>query len=172
MGVTLKLVMLKLPCDLSDPGYKPFKITHASDNFDKLYECAVELIRRGHAYVCHQKAEELKGFNVPDSPWRDRPVEESLQLIEVCTCHTLVSYCFILSVVTHLSLTASSFKLLHICLLLLHSLNCHRLVSYCFILSVVTHFSLTASSFQLSHTCLLLLPHLNCHTFVSYCFIL
>ncbi|XP_076447840.1 glutamine--tRNA ligase-like [Babylonia areolata] len=63
-------------------GYKPFKVTHASDNFDKLYECAVELIKRGQAYVCHQKAEELKGFNVADSPWRDRPIEESLQLFE------------------------------------------------------------------------------------------
>ena len=45
----------------------------------------MELIRRGHAYVCHQKAEDLKGFNVPDSPWRDRPIEESLQLFEVKT---------------------------------------------------------------------------------------
>lgn len=37
---------------------------------------------RGHAYVCHQKGEELKGHNVPPSPWRDRPVEESLVLFE------------------------------------------------------------------------------------------
>ncbi|KAK7499971.1 hypothetical protein BaRGS_00008819 [Batillaria attramentaria] len=63
-------------------GYKPFKVTHASDNFDKLYECAVELIKRGHAYVCHQRPEELKGFNPPDSPYRDRPIEESLRLFE------------------------------------------------------------------------------------------
>ena len=65
------------------PGYKPWKVTHASDNFDKLYEYAVELIHRGHAYVCHMRADELKGFNSPDSPWRDRPMEESLQLFEV-----------------------------------------------------------------------------------------
>ena len=64
-------------------GYKPWKVTHASDNFDKLYECAVELTKRGHAYVCHQRPEDLKGFNPPDSPWRDRPIEESLQLFEV-----------------------------------------------------------------------------------------
>lgn len=63
-------------------GYKPWKVTHASDNFQELYNLAVELIRRGHAYVCHMKAEDLKGFNVPDSPWRDRPIEESLQLFE------------------------------------------------------------------------------------------
>ncbi|CAG2253796.1 QARS [Mytilus edulis] len=63
-------------------GYKPFKVTHASDNFDRLYELAVELIKRGHAYICHMKSEDIKGFSPPDSPWRDRPIEESLQLFE------------------------------------------------------------------------------------------
>ncbi|XP_030639799.1 glutamine--tRNA ligase isoform X2 [Chanos chanos] len=63
-------------------GYKPYAITHASDNFQRLYELAVELIRRGHAYVCHQRGEELKGHNVAVSPWRERPVEESLVLFE------------------------------------------------------------------------------------------
>lgn len=63
-------------------GYTPYEITHASDHFQKLYDLAVDLIRRGHAYVCHQKGEELKGHNVAHSPWRDRPVEESLVLFE------------------------------------------------------------------------------------------
>ncbi|RWS31968.1 hypothetical protein B4U80_01532 [Leptotrombidium deliense] len=63
-------------------GFKPYKITHSSDYFDQLYEYAVELTRRGHAYVCHQKPEEVRGFNPPPSPWRDRPVEESLKLLE------------------------------------------------------------------------------------------
>ncbi|XP_033825332.1 glutamine--tRNA ligase [Periophthalmus magnuspinnatus] len=63
-------------------GYKPYTVTHASDNFQKLYDLAVELIRRGHAYICHQKGEELKGHNPPPSPWRDRPIEESLVLFE------------------------------------------------------------------------------------------
>ncbi|KAG7472238.1 hypothetical protein MATL_G00106670 [Megalops atlanticus] len=63
-------------------GYKPYAVTHASDNFQKLYDLAIELIRRGHAYVCHQRGEELKGHNPPPSPWRDRPVEESLLLFE------------------------------------------------------------------------------------------
>lgn len=63
-------------------GYKPYKITHASDNFDQLYSWAIDLIKRGHAYVCHQKPDEIKGFNPPPSPWRDRPIEESLQLFE------------------------------------------------------------------------------------------
>jgi glutaminyl-tRNA synthetase len=65
-------------------GYEPYKVTHASDHFDQLYEWAKELIRRDLAYVCHQKGDELKGHNVPESPWRYRPIEESLQLFEVC----------------------------------------------------------------------------------------
>ncbi|XP_061159436.1 glutamine--tRNA ligase [Syngnathus typhle] len=63
-------------------GYTPYAVTHASDNFQQLYDLALDLIRRGHAYVCHQKGEELKGHNTPPSPWRDRPVEESLVLFE------------------------------------------------------------------------------------------
>ncbi|XP_066553764.1 glutamine--tRNA ligase [Amia ocellicauda] len=63
-------------------GYKPYAVTHASDNFQQLYDWAVELIRRGHAYICHQRGEELKGPSAPPSPWRDRPVEESLVLFE------------------------------------------------------------------------------------------
>ncbi|KAM8830008.1 glutamine--tRNA ligase [Synchiropus picturatus] len=63
-------------------GYKPYAVTHASDNFQKLYDLALDLIRRGHAYVCHQKGEELKGHNAPPSPWRDRPTEESLVLFQ------------------------------------------------------------------------------------------
>ncbi|KFO84929.1 Glutamine--tRNA ligase, partial [Buceros rhinoceros silvestris] len=64
-------------------GYQPYRVTHASDYFDQLYTWALELIRRGQAYVCHQKVEEIKGHNPPPSPWRDRPVEESLVLFEV-----------------------------------------------------------------------------------------
>lgn len=63
-------------------GYKPYKITHSSDNFQQLYEWAVVLIRKGLAYVCHQTADEMKGFNPKPSQWRDRPIEESLQLFE------------------------------------------------------------------------------------------
>lgn len=63
-------------------GYKPYKVTHSSDYFDQLYDWAVLLIKKGLAYVCHQKAEEIKGFNPPPSPWRDRPIEENLLLFE------------------------------------------------------------------------------------------
>lgn len=63
-------------------GYRPYQITYSSDYFDQLYELAVKLIKRGLAYVCHQKPEELKGFNPPPSPWRDRTIDENLQLFE------------------------------------------------------------------------------------------
>lgn len=63
-------------------GYKPYQITHSSDNFQQLYEWAVLLIKKGLAYVCHQTADQMKGFNTEMSPWRDRPIEENLQLFE------------------------------------------------------------------------------------------
>ncbi|MCJ1451056.1 hypothetical protein MMC28_001390 [Mycoblastus sanguinarius] len=66
-------------------GFKPFKITYSSDNFDKLYELAEGLIKRDGAYVCHCSDTELKlqrgGENHGPRyacPHRDRPPEESL----------------------------------------------------------------------------------------------
>jgi glutaminyl-tRNA synthetase len=61
-------------------GYKPWKITHASDNFQQLYELAIKLIEADLAYCCHMTADELKGIDSPDSPWRNRPKEETLAL--------------------------------------------------------------------------------------------
>ena len=60
---------------------------YASDYFDKMYEYAVELIRKGLAYVCELSPEEFKehrgSIGVPAvSPWRDRPIEESLDLFQ------------------------------------------------------------------------------------------
>ena len=63
-------------------GYKPYQITHSSDYFDKLYNMAVHLIRKDLAYVCHQKLEDIRGFNPPPSPYRTRPIQESLSLFE------------------------------------------------------------------------------------------
>ena len=63
-------------------GYKPARITHSSDNFGQLYEWAKFLIEKELAYVCHQKVEDIRGFNPPPSPWRERPVSESRQLFE------------------------------------------------------------------------------------------
>ncbi|KAK4484231.1 hypothetical protein RD792_011455 [Penstemon davidsonii] len=65
-------------------GWEPFKITYTSDYFKELYELAVELIRRGHAYVDHQTPDQIKEFREKkmNSPWRDRPIEESLKLFD------------------------------------------------------------------------------------------
>ncbi|KAK5121670.1 hypothetical protein LTR85_004842 [Meristemomyces frigidus] len=41
-------------------GFEPHTITHSSDEFDKLYELAEELTRRGKAYVCHCSPAEVK----------------------------------------------------------------------------------------------------------------
>ncbi|RAL47255.1 hypothetical protein DM860_013220 [Cuscuta australis] len=65
-------------------GWEPFKITYTSDYFQELYELAVALIQNGHAYVDHQTPEEIKEYREKkiNSPWRDRPVEESLRLFD------------------------------------------------------------------------------------------
>ena len=60
---------------------------YASDYFPQMYEYAVELIKKGLAYVCELSPEEFKEhrgtIGVPAaSPWRDRPVEESLDLFQ------------------------------------------------------------------------------------------
>ena len=65
-------------------GHRPYKVTFASDYFPQLYQYAVELIRHGHAYVCHQHVEELQGHRPPPSPFRHRLAEESVRLFEVC----------------------------------------------------------------------------------------
>ncbi len=61
------------------------RLFYGSDYFEKTYELAVELIKKGLAYVCELTPEEFKEYrgdvNTPArSPWRDRPIEESLDL--------------------------------------------------------------------------------------------
>uniref|UniRef100_A0A7N0UU53 glutamine--tRNA ligase n=1 Tax=Kalanchoe fedtschenkoi TaxID=63787 RepID=A0A7N0UU53_KALFE len=65
-------------------GWEPYKITYTSDYFQELYDLAVELIRRGRAYVDHQTPEEIKEYREKkmNSPWRDRPIAESLRLFD------------------------------------------------------------------------------------------
>lgn len=63
-------------------GYTPSAITHSSDNFEQLFAWAVQLIESDLAYVCHQRPEEVRGRDPPPSPWRDRPVHESLKLFQ------------------------------------------------------------------------------------------
>ena len=59
---------------------------HASDYFEQLYEWGVHLIRSGDAYVDDLSADEIREYRGTltepgrDSPWRDRPVDESLDL--------------------------------------------------------------------------------------------
>lgn len=68
---------------LAVAGHSPWQVTHSSDYFQELYDFAIDLIKRGLAYVCHQEYAELRGHNPPPSPWRNRPVEDSLSLFEV-----------------------------------------------------------------------------------------
>ncbi|MGM9651632.1 MAG: glutamine--tRNA ligase/YqeY domain fusion protein [Faecousia sp.] len=58
---------------------------YASEYFDKMYECAEDLIKKGLAYVCELTPEQLREYRgdlktPARSPYRDRPVEESLSL--------------------------------------------------------------------------------------------
>lgn len=59
---------------------------YASDYFDQLHDFAVQLIKLGRAYVCHLSADEMREYRgtltVPgkNSPYRDRSIEENLDL--------------------------------------------------------------------------------------------
>lgn len=60
----------------------------ASDYFDEMYECAVTLIKKGKAYVCDLNADQIRAYRGTlkepgkESPYRNRDVEENLQLFE------------------------------------------------------------------------------------------
>ena len=72
--------------DIEWLGFKWGKVLYASDYFQQLWDFAVELIKRGKAYVDEQTAEQIaqqKGTPTTpgqNSPYRDRPIEESLAL--------------------------------------------------------------------------------------------
>ena len=61
---------------------------YASDYFEQLYEWAVQLVKAGKAYVCDLSADEIREYRGTltkpgkDSPYRNRSVEESLDLFE------------------------------------------------------------------------------------------
>ena len=74
--------------DISWLGFKWGNIYYASDYFEKLWEFAIWMIKKGLAYVDEQTSEEIakqKGTpttaGIP-SPYRDRPIEENLTLFE------------------------------------------------------------------------------------------
>ncbi|MDD2694586.1 MAG: glutamine--tRNA ligase/YqeY domain fusion protein [Anaerolineales bacterium] len=64
------------------------RLFYASDYFDQLYQFAVQLIKLGKAFVCDLSAEEMREHRGTltepgkDSPYRNRPVEENLDLFE------------------------------------------------------------------------------------------
>jgi glutaminyl-tRNA synthetase len=70
-------------------GYEPFKITYSSDHFQRLYEIAVELIKKDKCYVCHCTAEQMHSMRGGDNrgprqecEHRSRPISESLSYFE------------------------------------------------------------------------------------------
>jgi len=71
-----------LGCDVED------RIFYASDYFEKFYDCAVTLIKKGLAFVCELSADEMREYRGTlkeagkESPFRNRSVEENLDLFE------------------------------------------------------------------------------------------
>jgi len=69
-------------------GYHWDNLYFASDYFEQLHDFAVELISKGLAYVCELSAEEMREYRGTlteagrNSPWRDRSVEENIDLFE------------------------------------------------------------------------------------------
>ncbi len=69
-------------------GFNWDGLYYASDYFEQMYEYAVELIKRGKAYVCSLTADEIREYRGTltepgkESPYRNRPVEESLDLFK------------------------------------------------------------------------------------------
>ena len=74
--------------DIKWLGFQWANVYYASDYFQELWDFALWLIRQGRAYVDEQSAEEIarqKGTTTSlgtDSPFRNRPIEESLRLFE------------------------------------------------------------------------------------------
>ncbi|WP_333853304.1 glutamine--tRNA ligase/YqeY domain fusion protein [Epilithonimonas sp.] len=77
-----------IKADIDWLGFKYDQELYTSDYFEQLYVWAVELIKQGKAYVDEQSSEDItaqrknpfeEGIN---SPFRDRPIEESLELFE------------------------------------------------------------------------------------------
>ncbi|MDY4059987.1 glutamine--tRNA ligase/YqeY domain fusion protein [Anaerovoracaceae bacterium SGI.195] len=67
-------------------GFEWDKKLWASDYFPKMYEAAIELIKKGKAFVCALSPDEMREYRGTltepgkNSPYRDRPVEENLRL--------------------------------------------------------------------------------------------
>ncbi len=72
--------------DVAWLGFKWDGLFYASEYFMTMYECAVKLIKKGIAYVCDLTAEQIREYRGTltepgkESPYRDRSVEENLDL--------------------------------------------------------------------------------------------
>lgn len=69
-------------------GFNWDNLFYASDYFEIMYDCAVKLIKKGLAFVCDLSADEIREYRGTltspgkNSPYRDRSVEENLDLFE------------------------------------------------------------------------------------------
>lgn len=74
--------------DIEWLGFKWDEELYASDYFDRMYECAILLIKKGLAFVCDMTGDEIREnrgtLTTPgkNSPYRDRSIEENLDLFQ------------------------------------------------------------------------------------------
>ncbi len=77
-----------IKADIKWLGFSWDKETYASDYFDTIYNFAIELIKKGKAFVCDMNAEQISANRGTlteagkESPYRNRSVEENLKLFE------------------------------------------------------------------------------------------
>ena len=77
--------------DIEWLGFKWNKCLYASSYFDFIYDCAIKLIKAGKAYVCDLTADEIREYRGTltepgkNSPYRERSVEENLDLFDRMT---------------------------------------------------------------------------------------
>ena len=77
--------------DIKWLGFEWDKVLYASDYFDDIYAAAIKLIKKGSAFVCDLSADEIREYRgtltTPgkNSPYRNRSVEENLDLFERMT---------------------------------------------------------------------------------------
>ena len=77
-----------IKADVAWLGFNWAEITHASDYFEQIYACAVDLIQADKAFVCSLDAEAIRNLRGTltepgqNSPYRERTVEENLDLFQ------------------------------------------------------------------------------------------
>lgn len=77
-----------IAADVEWLGFKWDRLLYASDYFETMYEGAIKLIKAGKAYICELSSDEIRAtkgtLTEPgeNSPYRDRPIEESLEMFK------------------------------------------------------------------------------------------